>query len=404
MKKICVVGLGYIGYPLAVSLAQHFSVSGYDSNKRKINEIKKFKKIKNFKFSNNINCLANSDVFIVTVPTPIYSNNKPDLSHIINATNLISQYINKKTLIIYESTVYPGVTEEVCVPILEKVSKLKLNRDFYVGYSPERVNVGQKSKDITKINKIISGSNNLAIRKVKNIYSKIIKADLHTAPSIKVAEAAKVIENIQRDINIALVNELSIIFDKLKIDSYSVFKAASTKWNYVDYRPGLVGGHCVGVDPYYLAHKSKLHNIKPKIILQGRKVNESMSNYASKKLQKQINLKFGNKSINLLVLGCSFKRDCDDVRNSKVFDLFNHLQKKYKSIYMYDPIAKLKDDQKQKYNFLKTIKGKYDVIILAVSHKIFLSKKFNLFKYLKKDYLLFDIMNSLKKDKLIIKL
>ena len=404
MKKICIIGLGYVGLPLAVSLAKYFFVSGYDYSASRINEIKKFKNVKNFKFSNNVSSLVNSDVYIVTVPTPIFTNNKPDLSYVIKATKLIAKNINKKSLIIYESTVYPGVTEEICVPILEKLSKLKLNKDFYVGYSPERVNVGEKSKNITKINKIISGSNNLAVKKIREIYSKIIKADIHIAPNIKVAEAAKVIENIQRDINIALVNELTIIFDKLNIDSYSVFEAASTKWNYVDYRPGLVGGHCVGVDPYYLAHKSKLHNIIPKIILQGRKVNERMSIYASKKLQKNISTKFGNKKIRLLILGCSFKKDCDDVRNSKVFDLFLNLQKKYKSIYMYDPIAKLDNHQKKKYNFLKRIEGKYDVIVLAVSHKVFLSTKFNLFKYLKKDYLLFDLMNSLKKDKCIIKL
>ncbi len=398
-SKIAIIGLGYVGLPLAKEFSKIFKVIGYDTNIKKIKKLKKIKN-KNLFFTNNQNILRTPKIFIVCVPTPINKNKTPELSPLKNATKTISKFLKSGDIVIFESTVYPGLTEEICVPILEKNSKMKLNKDFYIGYSPERVSPGDKS-DFTKINKVISGSNTKSRKIVFELYKKIIKAKLFPAKSIKVAEASKILENVQRDINISLMNEMSLIFSKLKINTNDVLNAAKTKWNFLNFTPGLVGGHCISVDPYYLTYKAKKLNYNPKVILSGRTINDKMGIYVGKKIIKKIEKKYKNKKINLGIFGLTFKENTNDTRDSKVFDIINILKKKKTiNIFTYDPNL-TKSDLKNKNIKLNKTSKKFDVLVLAVPHKEF---KFNNFETMKrrlnKNGILVDIKGILKNKKI----
>ena len=414
MKKnyrLAVFGLGYVGLPLAHEFSKKFVTFGFDNSSKRINQIRNNLDINNqlsvkglkknkIILTDKINELKDINFFIVTVPTPIDKKNKPDLKLIKKATKDIASILKKGDIIVYESTVYPGLTREICIPILEKISKLKLNIDFYCGYSPERVNPGDKAKTLSKINKIVSGSNIKALNEIYSVYRKIIKAKVFKTSSIEIAEAAKVIENTQRDLNIGLINELSQIFNKLNISTEEVLDAASTKWNFNYFKPGLVGGHCIGVDPYYLTYKSKLLGHKPKIILAGRAVNDNMSKYVADNIKIKLN-KINSKIKKILILGCTFKENCPDIRNSKIFDLYNFLVKDNK-VSIYDPIADKKEVYMHyKVNLINKIKkNHYDIIILAVSHYEFQKKKYKNLKkiYGKKNSYLFDLKFFYKKN------
>ena len=421
-KKIAVIGLGYVGLPLLVELSKKFETIGFDLSKKRIkglqnskdstNEVNS-KDLLNLKdcFTDDINKLKDRNVYIVTVPTPINKNKEPDLIPLQKACNTIGTFLKKGDLVVFESTVYPGLTEEFCIPILEKISSLKLNKDFMVGYSPERINPGDNDRRLTDIKKVTSGSNAKALKVVDEIYKSIISAGTYPVRSIKIAEAAKVIENTQRDINIALVNELSLLFSKLNIDTNEVIDAAATKWNFLDFRPGLVGGHCIGVDPYYLTYKAKQLGFEPKMILSGRQTNESMPSFIAENLlndMKKNTIKF--KESRVLILGLTFKEDCPDMRNSKVKDIFDILNKKISQVDVYDPLAK-KDDLLELYpkrsilNKVPSKKNYYDSILLAVPHKIF--KKIGYKKIIdlgKGAVLFYDLKNVFPKNKVDFKL
>tara|TARA_B110000483_G_C18175600_1_gene534961 strand:+ start:975 stop:2234 length:1260 start_codon:yes stop_codon:yes gene_type:complete len=389
MNKIGIIGLGYVGLPLAVAMASKHDIIGFDINKKRIkelnsgvdstneldaNQVKEYLG-KSIVYSHKVNDLEGVDFFIVTVPTPINKDKTPNLIPVKDASKMLSKYLTKNVIVVYESTVYPGVTEEICVPLLEKGSGLKFNTDFYVGYSPERINPGDKEHTVTKIKKVVSGSTKTALEKITEVYSSVIKAGVYQAESIKVAEAAKVIENTQRDINIAFVNELSVIFDKMNIDTNQVLKAAGTKWNFLNFFPGLVGGHCIGVDPYYLAHKAQEVGYNPEIILAGRRMNDNMPSHIVKKIIKALLSKETvQKKKTALILGATFKENCPDLRNSKVWDIFEELKEYNIESNVYDPVAdftELKNIYNQ--NAIKFLKKdeKYDIIIIAVSHQEF---------------------------------
>ena len=390
--KICIIGLGYVGLPLAVEFSKKFSTIGFDIDTNRIKELNKNIDETNevssealefcdVYFSDSINDISDCNIYIITVPTPIDEFKKPDLTFLKNASNLIGDIIDKGNIVIYESTVYPGCTRDECIPIIEKKSGLKLNKDFYCGYSPERINPGDKINKLTNITKIVSGSNEKTKKIVSELYSSILTdASTFEVSSIEIAEAAKVIENTQRDLNIAFVNELSLIFEKLKIDTNEVIEAASTKWNFISLKPGLVGGHCIGVDPYYLTHKSELAGYSPEIILSGRNLNDNMGKYIARRVVK---LMISNKTIvedsNVLILGFTFKENCPDTRNTKVIDIINELEDYNSNVEIYDPwidADKLSDRFNKK--FIKIINNKiYDAIILAVSHADFKDIKFN---------------------------
>lgn len=351
--KISVSGLGYVGLPVLVAFSKINEVIGFDINNQRIDELKKgwdknneVNKIdllnKNIKLTNDINDVIEANFHIVAVPTPVSSNNEPNLEPLISASKKIGSIIKKGDIVVYESTVYPGVTEEVCIPILEKKSSLYLGRDFKVGYSPERINPGDTQHTIENIIKVVSGSDEECVKIIANTYKKIVKAGVFEAASIKTAEAAKVIENTQRDLNIALINELALIFKKLNLDTSDVLEAANTKWNFLDFKPGLVGGHCIGVDPYYLTFKSRKHGYEPQVILSGRKINDSMSHYISKQIQIEIEDKNIKKCI-ISILGITFKEDCPDMRNSKVIDIVNDLKKLSVEIQIADPLVSSKE-------------------------------------------------------------
>ena len=404
--SICVVGLGYVGLPIAIEFGKYFNVIGFDVDKSRIEELnrsydrtleinsREFKKSKNIKFTYNSKNIINCNVYIITVPTPVNNKKKPDIKLLKQATNLISKALRKGDIVIYESTVFPGCTEEVCVPLLERGSKLKYNSDFHCGYSPERIVPGDTKYKLVDIKKIVSGSNKDAALFVNSLYKKIIVAGTFQTKSIKIAEAAKVIENTQRDLNIALVNELAIIFDKMNIKSSDVFDAVSTKWNALPFRPGLVGGHCIGVDPYYLTYKSRKLNYEPKIILAGRKLNDSMASYVFKKIIEQMKLrKIKSHGSKVLVLGITFKENCNDHRNTKVIDLINLLKKRGCIIDIVDPWVS-KNEIKKEYKLIvqkKPRRTRYDVIIIAVSHEIF-KRNISSYESLKKNNgFIFDI-------------
>tara|TARA_B100000795_G_scaffold150551_1_gene112729 strand:+ start:5397 stop:6668 length:1272 start_codon:yes stop_codon:yes gene_type:complete len=407
-SKIAIIGLGYVGLPLAIEFGKKFITIGYDIDNHRIYDLKKnidktketkkidFFRSKKLKFTNKLVEIAECNIFIVTVPTPINSNKTPDLSFLKKASKDLGKIIKKKSIVIYESTVYPGVTEDICIPIIEKISKLKLNKDFYAGYSPERINPGDKEHRLTDIVKVTSGSNKYASRLIDELYKKIIKAGTFKALSIKTAEAAKVIENTQRDLNISLMNELSIIFDKLGLDSQSVIDTAATKWNFQKFKPGLVGGHCIGVDPYYLTYKSKEIGYEPKVILAGRKINDSMATHIANRIFKKMKLKkISFKKSKVLILGYTFKENCPDTRNTKVLDLITSLQKKITNCNVYDPYIKSQKNEIN-INFLKKmpINDNYDILVLAVRHNEFLkiSEK-NLSKIMTSNKIIFDLQN-----------
>jgi len=408
--KIGVLGLGYVGLPLAVSFSKKFKTIGFDIKKSRIEQINKKIDITNeltyadlanafedgFEVSSNLNKIKSCNVFIVTVPTPIDKDNHPDLKLLIKASELISSVLKKGDVVIYESTVYPGATEEICVPILQK-SNLLLNHDFYVGFSPERINPGDKVHTFENIDKVVSGSNEFALNVISNLYKEVVKAQIHPVSSIKVAEASKIIENTQRDINIAFVNELSHIFKKMDIDTTEVLNAASTKWNFLNFKPGLVGGHCIGVDPYYLAHKAELIGYKPDIILAGRKTNESMPNFIYETtVEKLKSLK--NHGKNILILGSTFKENCPDIRNSKSQEIFNIFKKNRFNCKIQDPIADREEMIKlYKEDFLEEISIVFDAVIVAVGHSEYLNLKIE--NFTKKDSVIFDVKSFFPKSK-----
>ena len=409
MKKIAIIGLGYTGLPLAVEFGKKREVIGYDISKSRIEELKnnidttlensieELKSAIHLKYTTDIDDIKDCNIFIVTVPTPIDSNYKPNFSPLLKSSESLGGILKKNDIIIYESTVYPGATEEICVPILEQKSGLLFNRDFYCGYSPERINPGDKSHRLTNIKKVTSGSTPEIANEVDDLYKEIITAGTHKASSIKIAEAAKVIENTQRDLNIALINELSIIFNKLEIDTESVLKAASTKWNFIPFKPGLVGGHCIGVDPYYLTHKAIEVGYNPEIILSGRKLNDSMGEYVAiqvSQLMKNKNIEVIN--ANVLIMGITFKENCPDLRNSKVFDLKKKFEEFKCNVEVYDPWVN-KDQAYQKYDLDlidEPSKQKYDSILLAVAHNEFKKMSIKQIKeYGKHNHVIYDVMH-----------
>ncbi len=380
--KICVIGLGYVGLPLAVEFSKKFSVIGFDINSNRIEELKnghdstneltpsELESAGKISYISNEEEIVEANCYIVTVPTPIDIDKRPNLVPLIKASELVGKNLSKGNTVIYESTVFPGATEEVCVPILEQFSKLNFNEDFYVGYSPERINPGDKQHRLPDIQKVVSGSSIDTLNFINFLYGTIIKAGTYKAESIKVAESAKVIENTQRDLNIALINELSIIFDNLGIDTESVLKAAETKWNFLSFRPGLVGGHCIGVDPYYLTHKAQEIGYKPEIILAGRRLNDGMSNWVAKKMLDNINL---SKKNHILIMGLSFKENCPDIRNTKIVDICSELNKSNCEVSVYDPWVS-KEAALEEYG-IELIdypeEKKYDGIIIALAHNEF---------------------------------
>ncbi|WP_314350169.1 Vi polysaccharide biosynthesis UDP-N-acetylglucosamine C-6 dehydrogenase TviB [Campylobacter showae] len=391
--KIAVVGLGYVGLPLAAAFSEKYEVVGFDVNAKRIEELKSGydrtlelsneqmkKAIDNgMKFSLNLDDIRSCNFFIVTVPTPIDKNKRPDLTPVVKATQSVAKVLKKGDIVVYESTVYPGVTEEICVPLLEQ-SGLKFNEDFFCGYSPERINPGDKEHTVTKIKKITSGSTPEVAEKVDEVYRSIITAGTHKAPTIKVAEAAKVIENTQRDINIAFMNELAMIFNKMNIDTNAVLQAAGTKWNFLNFRPGLVGGHCIGVDPYYLTHKAQELGFHPEIILAGRRINDNMGKYAADQVVKLM-IKRGVliNSARVLVLGLTFKENCPDIRNSRVIDVIEELRDFGCSVDVYDPWAD-EAEVKREYGItpLKSFdEADYDCVVIAVAHDKFKGLKFS---------------------------
>ncbi len=410
--------MGYVGLPLALTFASKYKVIGFDLQKKRINELQnnfdRNKDIESYNLSNkNISYTSNEkkllevNVFIIAVPTPVDINNKPDFSCLINATKLVSNYLQKNSVIIYESTVYPGATEEICLPLILRKSNLTLNRDFFLGYSPERINPGDKEKTVSDIIKVTSGSNEESAEFIDNLYSSVIKAGTYKADSIKVAEAAKVIENIQRDVNIALFNELAKIFNNINIDSNDVFKAAATKWNFHKYQPGLVGGHCIGVDPYYMTFLCEKLKYKSLIISSGREINDSMANYAAKRFVDLIKVRTGMSKHKILIIGVSFKKDCNDIRNSKVFDLFKSLIKYNCKVDLTDDYVDSKDVLK-KYNIAlikDPPKQYYDGIIFAVPHKIYLNKGVEYIRsFGKSNHSFFDLQSVFDKDQSDIRL
>ena len=391
--KIAVIGLGYVGLPLAAAFSEKYEVTGFDVNAARIEELKSGydrtlelsseqmkKAIENgMKFSLNLDDIKDCNFFIVTVPTPIDKNKRPDLTPVVKATQSVAKVLKKGDIVVYESTVYPGVTEEICVPLLEE-SGLKFNEDFFCGYSPERINPGDKEHTVTKIKKITSGSTPEIAEKVDEVYRSIITAGTHKAPTIKVAEAAKVIENTQRDINIAFMNELAMIFNKMNIDTNAVLQAAGTKWNFLNFRPGLVGGHCIGVDPYYLTHKAQELGFHPEMILAGRRINDNMGKYAADQVVKLM-IKRGVliNSARVLVLGLTFKENCPDIRNSRVIDVIEELRDFGCRVDVYDPWAD-EAEVKREYGLtpLKSFdEADYDCVVIAVAHDKFKGLKFS---------------------------
>jgi UDP-N-acetyl-D-galactosamine dehydrogenase len=401
-KRIAIIGLGYVGLPLAIEFAKQCQVIGFDTNEDRIAELNQLKDATQeadltalalvtqnanheigLSLSASLPDISKCTVYIVTVPTPIDQQKKPDLRPLLEASRMLGIVLKKGDIVIYESTVYPGCTEEDCVPVLEKISGLRYNIDFFCGYSPERINPGDKVNTLTKIKKVTSGSTPEIAFKINELYASIITAGTHLAPSIKVAEASKAIENAQRDVNISFVNELALIFDRMEIDTADVLAAAATKWNFLNYKPGLVGGHCIGVDPYYLAHKSESLGYKPEVILSGRRVNDNMGMFVANKVIKMMIAK--NKVINgarVLILGFAFKENCPDTRNTRVIDIYKELKSFSLQVDVYDPWANTQDVMVE-YGFdliQENAFQTYDAIILAVAHQQFLELDYAKFK------------------------
>ena len=407
---ICIIGLGYVGLPLSLAFSQKgLKVIGYDSSLKRINELKKSKDIngefskeelmslENILFTNKTSDIDIANIYIITVPTPINKAKNPNLKPLLKASKTVGKSLSKNDIVIYESTVYPGCTEEECVPVLEFNSKMIFNKDFFCGYSPERINPGDKKRKLKDIVKVTSGSNSETAKKIDKLYKNIIEAGTHLAPSIKVAEASKIIENVQRDLNISLMNELAIIFNKIEIDTADVLKASSTKWNFLNFKPGLVGGHCIGVDPYYLAYKAKQFGYTPNVILSGRKVNNKMGKHIAETINNLIvNNNKKPQNCNALILGVTFKENCSDIRNSRVFSLHKSLIKLKIKVDLFDPHAINEEVVKSfKIKLIKKINQKYDVIILAVAHDEFL--KMDLVNFKKSNGIIYDVKSVLDK-------
>ena len=406
-KKIALIGLGYVGLPLAVEFGKKFVVVGFDINQSRINDLSigidsnleitsaELEDATHLSFTTNLDELKDCQIFIITVPTPIDKNKRPDFTPLKKSSRAVGTVLKKGDIVIYESTVYPGATEDICVPILEEQSDLIFNKDFYCGYSPERINPGDKDHRVTNIKKVTAGSTPEIASEVDELYQKIIIAGTHKAESIKVAEAAKVIENTQRDVNIALVNELAIIFNKLDIDTESILDAASTKWNFLPFKPGLVGGHCIGVDPYYLTHKALEVGYNPKIILAGRRLNDDMGLYVADQVSKLMTKKrIHIVDANVLILGLTFKENCPDLRNTQVVDLVEEFERFNCNVDVYDPWVD-KDEALHEFSINlidEPIKAKYDAILLAVAHDEFKRLSLDEIKSFGKDiHVLYDI-------------
>jgi UDP-N-acetyl-D-galactosamine dehydrogenase len=419
-KKIAVIGLGYVGLPLAVEFGKKYHTIGFDINQTRILELKsgtdstlevdnqELASATNLSFSSVVEELKQADIYIVTVPTPIDEHKQPDLTPLIKASEMLGGVIDKDNIIIYESTVYPGATEEECIPIVEQNSGLKFNTDFFAGYSPERINPGDKEHRVINILKVTSGSTPEIAEVVDQLYKSIIIAGTHKASSIKVAEAAKVIENTQRDVNIALINELSIIFNKLNIDTLEVLEAAGTKWNFLPFRPGLVGGHCIGVDPYYLTHKAQSVGYHPEMILAGRRLNDGMGSYVVSQLVKQmLKRRIQVDGANVLVMGLTFKENCPDLRNTKVTDIIHELKEYNINVDVTDPWCS-SEEAVAEYNLAlnqSPEQGKYDAIILAVAHNEFKELGVDNIKALgKENHVLYDLKYLLDKNKVDMRL
>ncbi|MDF5690273.1 nucleotide sugar dehydrogenase [Aquirufa aurantiipilula] len=409
-QRIAIIGLGYVGFPLAVEFGKLYPTLGFDIDLDRINELKRgvdrthevseeqLKSSTFLKFSSVESDLSNYQIFIVTVPTPIDHFKKPDLSPLMKASEMIGKYLKKGDIVIYESTVYPGCTEEDCVPVLEKYSGLTFNKDFYCGYSPERINPGDKVNTLTNIKKVTSGSTPEIAEKVDALYRSIISAGTHKASSIKVAEASKAIENAQRDVNISFVNELALIFDKMGIDTTEVLQAAGTKWNFLNFKPGLVGGHCIGVDPYYLLHKSESLGYYPQVILSGRRVNDNMGIFVANKLVKLL-IRKGHKieGAKTLMLGITFKENCPDIRNSRVVDIYRELTDFGMNVDVFDPWANPEEVKHEHgIQLVSTLSENYQAIVLTVAHDEFLSLDYQKLKA--SNGVLFDIKAILDRD------
>ncbi len=414
MKKLAIIGMGYVGLPLAIEFGKKRKVIGFDVNKSRINDLKsgndftleatpqELKDAFHLSYTTNLDDIKDCTIFIITVPTPIDKYKRPDLTPLENASEAVGTILKKGDIVIYESTVYPGATEEECVPILERQSGLTFNKDFYCGYSPERINPGDKEHRLTTIKKVTSGSTLEIATEVDELYQEIIVAGTHKASSIKVAEAAKVIENTQRDVNIALINELALIFNKLDIDTESVLEAAGTKWNFLPFRPGLVGGHCIGVDPYYLTHKAIEVGHNPEMILAGRRLNDNMGSYVADQVSKLMTKKrIHIVDANILIMGLTFKENCPDIRNTRVVDLVEKFEGFNCNVDVFDPWVD-KDEADHEYSIKlidQPVEGKYDAILLAVAHDEFKAlpvEKIRVFG--KENHVLYDIKYLLNTD------
>ncbi len=393
--RIAIIGLGYVGLPLATLFSKTYNVLGYDNDSNRVNQLNQFidktnevtptelkdRLMNNLIITDQFKKIKDCNIYIITVPTPIDNLKTPDLSYLLDATKTVGKMLSINDIVIYESTVYPGCTEEKCVPLLEKISGLKYNKDFYCGYSPERVNPGDKKNTIDKIVKVTSGSSEYSSDIIDKLYGSVINAGTHRASSIKVAEASKAIENAQRDLNISFVNELSMIFDKMDIDTTEVLDAASTKWNFLNFKPGLVGGHCISVDPYYLTYKAKEVGYSPDVILSGRLVNENMADFVAGKLLKTMEKNdIQVRGSKILILGITYKENCPDTRNTKIPEVYNKLIDQGSEVSIYDPYASF-EEVKSEYNInLVSELNNYDGIILAVSHSIFKTLNYNKLK------------------------
>ena len=412
--KIAIVGLGYVGLPLAIEFGKNLTTIGFDINQSRVDELKagtdstlevtseEMLEATKINYTSTLKDIENCNIYIITVPTPIDEYNRPDLTPLEKSSAGVGTVLKKNDIVIYESTVYPGATEEVCIPILERESGLKFNEDFYAGYSPERINPGDKEHRLSTIKKVTSGSTPEIADFVDGLYQTIITAGTHKASSIKVAEAAKVIENTQRDLNIALVNELSLIFNKLDIDTLEVLEAAGSKWNFLPFRPGLVGGHCIGIDPYYLTHKAQAVGYHPEIILAGRRLNDGMASHVASELVKNMMHKeIEVKHANVLVMGLTFKENCPDLRNTKVIDVIHELQEYQLNVDVFDPWID-KEEAKHEYDITpleSPVENHYDAILLAVAHDEFKAMgKTGISKLMKKDSLVYDLKYILPRE------
>jgi len=400
--NVAVIGLGYVGLPLAVELGKHYDVVGFDINSKRVKELQagfdrtgeasseQIQSSKGIRFSDTIDAIASCNFYIVTVPTPIDQFKAPDLKPLLKASAMLGSILKKGDIVVYESTVYPGCTEEDCVPVLENTSGLQFNKDFFCGYSPERINPGDKINTLSKIKKVTSGSTPDVAKKINDVYASIISAGTFMASSIRVAEASKAIENAQRDVNISFVNELALIFDRMGIDTQEVLAAASTKWNFLPYKPGLVGGHCIGVDPYYLAHKAQALGYHPQVILSGRRVNDTIGLFiANKTVKLMIQKGIAVKGAKALVLGITFKENCPDIRNTRVVDIIDELKQFGMQVDVYDPHANA-DEVEEEYNITlcNELANNYNALIVCVAHQEFKELQFN--KLLAANAVIFD--------------